>query len=144
LESDESCRKEGKQADVSYIYKTLSKRRIYGISKDIGCFNLSRDNFDLNHIFWYHWEYYAYKCPLWRDRFEKCKIKVSDKKQIIEFNDDDELEEFYEEYGYEPDEQSKEIQEKSICKIERSNIKKWINSIFDKKLTKTIRMKITY
>ena len=54
------------------------------------------------------------------------------------------MEEFYEEYGYEPDEQSKEVQEKSICKIERSNIKKWIDSIFDKKLTKNIRMKITY
>ena len=144
LESDKSCRKEGKHADVSYIYKTLPKRRIYGISKDIGCFNLSRENIDLNHLFWYHWEYYAYKSPLWKNRFDKCKIKINDKKKTIKFEDEDELEEFYEEYGYEPDEQSKEVQEKSICKIERSNIKKWIDSIFDKKLTKNIRMKITY
>ena len=63
---------------------------------------------------------------------------------ILDLYGEDEYEEFYEEYGYEPDEQSKEVQEKSICKIERSNIKKWIDSIFDKKLTKNIRMKITY
>ena len=24
----------------------------------------------MNHSFWYNWEYYAYKCPLWKDRFE--------------------------------------------------------------------------
>ena len=144
LESDKSCRNNGKHEDISYIYKTLAEKRIYGISKDIGCFVLSREKVDLNHIFWYHWEYFAYKCPLWRDRFEEYKIKVSDKKQLIEFEDEDEFERFYEDYGYEPDEQSKEVQEKSICKIEKSNIKNWINSIFEKKITKTIRVKIAY
>ena len=51
LETDESCRNDGKLNDVNYIYKTLSKRRIYGISKNIGCFNLARQNKDINHIF---------------------------------------------------------------------------------------------
>ena len=144
LQSDESCRNDGKEENISYIYKTLSKRRIYGISKNIGCFSLSRQNKDIDHIFWYHWEYYAYKSPLWKSRFDKYDIKVNNKKQTIDFKDEDEYEEFYEEYGYEPDEQSCDVQEKSICKMENVAIKKWINSIFDKKLTKNIRIKLNY
>jgi hypothetical protein len=144
LETDESCRNDGKLNDVNYIYKTLSKRRIYGISKNIGCFNLARQNKDINHIFWYHWEYYAYKCPLWQGRFDKYNIEINEKKLTIDFKDEDEYEEFYEEYGYEPDEQSSDIQEKSICKMENFTIKNWINSIFDKKVTKNIRIKIDY
>jgi hypothetical protein len=37
--------------------------------------------------------------------------------------DEDKYEEFYEEYGYEPDEQSRDVQEKSICKMENITIK---------------------
>ena len=143
-ETDEGCRNYGRQKDVSYVYKTLHKRRLYSISSNIGCFKLCRDDIDLNNMFWYHWEYYAYKCPLWKDRFDKCKIKINNKKQTIDFNDNDEYEEFYEEYGYEPDEQSKETQEKSTKVIESNTIKKWINSIFENKLTSKIRIKINY
>ena len=144
VDTDKSCKNDGKQEDVSYVYKTLGKQRIYGISTNIGCFKLERERKDLNHCFWYHWEYYAYKSPIWKERFDKYKIKVSDKKQLIEFEDDDELEKFYEEYGYEPDEQSEEIQQKSSIEINRTNLKLWVNSIFKKQLTKNIRVKITY
>ena len=144
LESDKSCKNDGKHEDVSYVYKTLKTNRIYGISPNIGCFKLEREGKDLNHCFWYHWEYYAYKSPIWKERFNKYKIKVSDKKQLIEFDDDDELEKFYEEYGYEPDEQSAEIQQKSSIEIKRSNLKLWLNDIFKKQLTKSIRVKIVY
>jgi hypothetical protein len=144
LESDKSCKNEGKHEDISYVYKTLAKNRIYGISPNIGCFKLEREGKDLNHCFWYHWEYYAYKSPIWKERFNKYKIKVSDKKQLVEFDDEDELEKFYEEYGYEPDEQSAEIQQKSSIEIKRSNLKLWLNGIFKKKLTKSIRVKIAY
>ena len=54
------------------------------------------------------------------------------------------MEEFYEKYGYEPDEQSKEVQEKSIKKIEKLVLKKWINGLFKDQLTKNIRIKIEY
>tara|TARA_B100001093_G_scaffold518125_1_gene601916 strand:+ start:3727 stop:4806 length:1080 start_codon:yes stop_codon:yes gene_type:complete len=144
LKSDESCRNEGKHNDVSYVYKTLKSKRLYRVSKDIGCFKLDREGLDLNHLYWYHWEFYAYKTPLWKSRFDKYKVRIIENKQTIKFDDEDEYEEFYEEYGYEPDEQSKEVQEKSICNIEKSNIKSWINSIFKKKLTKNVRVKIEY
>ena len=144
LTSDDSCQNDGKHEDVSYIYKTLPKRRLYGVSSNLGCFKLCRDNIDLNHKFWYNWEYYAYKCPIWAQRFNKYKIKVNNKKELIDFENDNDLEEFYEEYGYEPDEQSKEVQEKSIKKIEKLVLKKWINGLFKNQLTKNIRIKIVY
>ena len=144
IETDKNCRNNGKHKDVSYVYKTLGKHRIYGISSNIGCFKLDREGKDLNHCFWYHWEYYAYNSPLWKERFDKYSIKVIDKKQLIEFQDDDELDKFYEEYGYEPDEQNAEIQQKSSIEIGRTNLKLWLNSIFKKQLTKNIRVKINY
>ena len=144
LESDITCRNIGKHEDVSYVYKTLKNKRLFGISANIGCFKLERERKDLNHCFWYHWEYYAYNSPLWKERFDKCKINVKHKKQLIEFDDDEELERFYEEYGYEQDEQSSEVQQKSILEIKRSNIKSWLNSIFKKQLAKNIRIQIIY
>ena len=104
----------------SPIYKTLACKRLYPISKNIGCFQLTRNKPgfpDYNKILWQHWEYFASFSPLWYERLKIYKIKKNDKTYKILFKDDDELEEFYEKYGYEPDEQSKETQEKSICEI---------------------------
>ena len=39
---------------------------------------------------------------------------------------------FYEKYYYEPDEQSKEVQERSISEIPEISINDWLNNIFDK------------
>ena len=38
VDTDKSCKNDGKHEDVSYVYKTLGKQRIYGISPNIGCF----------------------------------------------------------------------------------------------------------
>tara|TARA_Y100000590_G_scaffold295932_1_gene333525 strand:+ start:198 stop:1295 length:1098 start_codon:yes stop_codon:yes gene_type:complete len=140
--SDESCRK-GRLKDVSYVYTTLKKRRIYSISSKIGCFKLKRENIDLKKMFWYHWEYFAYFSPLWKNRFFKYDICIDHDKKIISFNNVDEEEEFYEEYGYEPDEQSKEIQQKSIREIPDNRLNNWLNELFighisEKIITKTL------
>tara|TARA_B100000035_G_C21035688_1_gene570800 strand:+ start:3491 stop:4600 length:1110 start_codon:yes stop_codon:yes gene_type:complete len=144
LKTDEECYNEGKHEDVSHAYKTLGKHRLYSISKNIGCFKLERKNVDLTQLFWYNWEYYAYKSPLWKNRFSKYKIKLNHEKQLIDFDDDDELEEFYFRYGYEPDEQKQEIQDKSTLQIKNNHIYNWINEIFDKKMEKKIKTKIKY
>lgn len=115
--------------EISQIYKTLKMHRKYSVSKNIGCFNLSRFNYNLKNMFWYHWEYFAYKSPLWKKRFNLYKIKVNHQQKVIEFLDEEEEEEFYEKYNYEPDEQSKETQEKSTLDINRSSFKKWIKMI---------------
>jgi hypothetical protein len=115
------------------IYKTLYYKRLFSIPKNISSFYLTREHVEnINHLIWYHWEYYAYSCPLWKERFDKYKIKINDEKQKIEFEDDDELEEFYSQWGYEPDEQSQETINKRMFKMEENNWKKWYENIFGK------------
>ncbi len=54
-----------------------------------------------------NWEYYAYKCPYWRDAIDKYEGEIENNK--IVFNSDEMLENFYENYCLEIDEQSLEI-----------------------------------
>lgn len=61
---------------------------------------------------YYHWLYYASFSPIWSKRIEEFGGKRTEKK--IVFHNDDKEEDFYELYGYEPDEQKREIQEKMI------------------------------
>ena len=120
------------------IYKTLFYKRIYSITPFCSSFRLTRNTHcdmikdinDINYYYWYHWEYFAYLCPIWQERMDKFDIIIDDENKKIVFKDDDECEEFYSEYGYEPDEQSTETQEKRILHMENSNWEKWYTHIF--------------
>jgi len=57
-----------------------------------------------------HWSMYAYDNPLWKSRIEKHHGTLKHKQLVFETDDD--LETFYETYGYELDEQSLELQQK--------------------------------
>ena len=48
---------------------------------------------------------------------------------MLIFKNDDDHEAFYEAYNYEPDEQSKEVQEKSIGEINKEIGKQWFIGI---------------
>jgi hypothetical protein len=63
---------------------------------------------------WYHWIYYASRSPYWLDLIEDYGGLPNDEKQDIDFPNDDLLEAFYEHWGLEPDEQSKELHDKLI------------------------------
>ena len=117
---------------VEPAWKTLPKRRLYAIAEWVGAFPLERqdDNIEWNKILWYHWEYYSHKCPLWKERFDKYNVCFNDLTKEVEFPNDDLLEEFYEKYGLEPDEQSQECQEKSLCSLPMKTLSMWINAIF--------------
>ena len=129
------------------IYNTLKIKRLFGISNKIGCFNLKRyslfeqieegssdDNYiDFLTEIWNHWEYYAMRSPLWLSRLPK-ECSIDHLKREIVFPspdadaDDDEIkEQFYELYGYELDEQSKEVMDMSHKEIwpASSSIKDW-------------------
>ena len=67
------------------------------------------------------WQHYVWATPCWRERL--CKFGANEK---IEFDSDDMLEEFYDRYGYEPDEQPLEIQQQSIGVIEGD----WYMTVF--------------
>ncbi|MAD48686.1 MAG: hypothetical protein CMQ53_04950 [Gammaproteobacteria bacterium] len=99
-------------------YEVLSVTRMYIVLVSIGKYKLERYNFDnYKEVYWYNWRYYAYRSPIWRNRFDKYKIKVDDKNKDIVFLDEDEEEEFCKMYDYEPDEQSLEIQNCSLIEL---------------------------
>lgn len=134
------------------IYNTLKIKRLFGISANIGCFNLKRyylfeqikegssysddDNYiDFLTEIWNHWEYYAMRSPLWLSRLPKeCSIDHLKREIVFPSLDDnadadDIKEQFYELYGYELDEQSKEVMDMSHKEIwpASSSINDWLD-----------------
>jgi hypothetical protein len=75
----------------------------------------------MNDCYWYNWLYHASFSPIWLQRIKLRRGYVDYLSKKVVFINDDCLEQFYELYGYEPDEQKKEIQEKSILSIKRVN-----------------------
>lgn len=114
---------------LKIAYKTLPEKYRYSISTRIGCFSLSRNIYahyqEIKKIYWYYWRYYAYKCPLWRERFNKYNISINNLKYDILFKDYNQQEEFDENYYYETDEQKKEIQDKSVPYIPTITKEMW-------------------
>jgi hypothetical protein len=68
--------------------------------------------------------------PIWFERFNRYKIIVDSEMKQIQFTDDDELEDFYSQYGYDPDEQSTETQNKALSLMTDINWKDWYENIF--------------
>ena len=65
-------------------------------------------------MYHYHWEYFASFSPLWKARINQYGgLPDHDERKIV-FEDEQLSQEFYDNYGYEPDELSVEIQEKNI------------------------------
>lgn len=65
----------------------------------------------------YHdeWLYHASFSPVWRERIQERNGRIVHETKKVEFNEEnDDFDNFYNSFGYEPDEQKKEIQEKNI------------------------------
>lgn len=100
------------------VYKKLSVMRGYHIDPRCCVFPLSRDTLENEGItareaMWYHWQYYAWQTPVWRSRIRSYGGVPDDVKKTIIWKDDDSNEKFHEVYGYEPDEQSRDVQERA-------------------------------
>jgi len=124
--------KQGQINDIEPLYKTLSCKRLYKISPLVGVFKLERfniENMDYKDVLRLHWDYFAYNTPLWNERIKNCNGTLNDEKFELLFKNDNDNEEFYEKYNYEPDEESQETQEKSICKINMEEGNKWLTDI---------------
>ena len=98
--------------------KILPLAKIYAIDSDnyLSLFDLKRETQDIKTAYYYDWLYYASYSPLWKSRILKHKGVIDQKNHKVEFDDDD-IDEFYDNYGYEPDEQSKEVENKTIQDI---------------------------
>jgi hypothetical protein len=119
---------------VEPLYKTLVHKRLFKISPLVGAFKLERfsiQKLDYKDILRLHWDYFVHNTPLWQQRIKNCNGIVNNKKYELVFKNDDDYEAFYERFNYEPDEQSKEIQEKSICDINMEEGRAWLSTIND-------------
>ena len=127
--------REGKKNQTIKPYEQLKYARLYQIEKTIGSFNLARFNLSkpLQEFYRHHWEYFASRSDIWRERLKKFDVKTNDESNTITFKDDPEeekYEQFYETFGYEPDEQSSETQQKSLCEITKVDYKVWLEKHF--------------
>jgi hypothetical protein len=89
----------------------LKKVCKYAIRKETNClfkteFVSNREDYCNN------WLYYAANSPVWQERIYGGVMNHATKR--IDFETDDDFDAFYDEWGLEPDEQSIEVQEKSI------------------------------
>lgn len=69
-----------------------------------------------------HWLYFASGAPLWKERIACYNGYLNHEKKEVEFEDDDDSEEFYDLYGLDPDEQTLEIQQRCIGEKEQLSI----------------------
>jgi hypothetical protein len=118
-------------------YDILEKVYICGIDdlKHLSLFKLTRNKYNLQEEYWYRWEYHASFSPLWSKRIKQFGGYLDHiKKKVIfeEEPDDDLMQEFYGLYGLEPDEQTSQIQNKSIQSIKKTYDWKWFNDKYKK------------
>ena len=94
----------------------------------LSLFQLKRETNNIIQAYRDQWLYYSSFSPLWKERIEKHhgQIDKENKKIIFEEQEDsdDNEQAFYDEFGYEPDEQKREIQNKTIQEIKRE--KTWL------------------
>jgi hypothetical protein len=100
-------------------YQLLPLAAKYNIDDEnvLSLFCLKRDNSDIIYAYRHKWEYCASFTPIWIKRIIKHNGTVNHVTKTIEFENEDDLELFYQEYGLEPDEQPFCVQEKTIKAI---------------------------
>jgi hypothetical protein len=74
-----------------------------------GCGHADISKEDLYLIYRNQWLYYASFSPIWYDRIETYGGYIHHELKAVTFVNEDDEDEFYDEYGYNPDEQPKEV-----------------------------------
>ena len=112
--------------------KVLEKNRNFSILQLINAFKLSRNEIShKEHMdnYYYRWEYYCKDTPIWKKRFNEFSATFEDK--TILFPSENYLEQFYDKYGLEPDEQKLEIIEKSHVFLEDISSKEFLSKLLE-------------
>ena len=109
--------------------KVLEMACINGIDdfEYLSLFKLKRYKYNIKEKYWFNWLYHASFSPVWSKRIHLYGGFPDYLNQKVIFNEDpsdDLMQQFYDLYGYEPDEQKKTIQEKSIMNIKKT--KNWL------------------
>lgn len=124
------------------VFRTAVKYSVdhYGVQ---GLFSTMREKLDpkeMHKMYTWDWLYYASFTPIWKKRIIAFNGFICHRDKKIEFMEldavdeavkdaDDWLDEFYDQYGYEPDEQPSEVLEKTISTIKPTNFSEWWSSV---------------
>lgn len=127
IEVDLSHSKEAKREKL-VARKILQNAYLYPIdsSNCLNLFKLKRDTLNIREAYYYNWLYYASQSPLWASRISDFNGLIDNENKSVDFEDEDDLQEFYSKYGYEPDEQQVSIQNNCLEIKETPDIK-WTN-----------------
>lgn len=101
--------------------KILPLAKVYTIDSDnyLSLFELKREKQDIKSAYYYNWLYYASFSPLWKSRISKHNGYIDEENKQVIFDEEIDFETFYNEYGYEPDEQSVAVENKTIQDIRK-------------------------
>lgn len=111
-------------------YRILQNTRLYPIATNIGCFPLQRFYFkDIKNEIRHRWDYHCIHSPIWKKRLTNYNYNLDNEKKSLIFENIEDEEAFYENYDYEFDEQSKELQECIIPEIKIITIEDWLDEI---------------
>lgn len=135
-------------------YKTkhpskLNENALYASNEQslIGIFRLERfkkENKDYKKKYLLNWEYYAYDLPYWTTLFALYGADKNELQQKIIFKDEENEDDFYENINYFPDEETSEIQNKSIGNIEKiCNLKQFCDKYGGKNIIQIEEQYIT-
>ena len=90
-----------------YVWKYLQEVCTYGILPEVY-------QEDILLLWRTNWLYYASFSPIWKERIVCHKCIVDHRLKTVAFENEEDYEEFYNNYGYEPDEQPSEIFRKCL------------------------------
>lgn len=88
--------------------------------KYLGLFHLKRDvnSANITDAYLNNWLYFASFSSIWKERIMRFNGKIDNANKNVLFEDDECLEGFHNKYNYEPDEQKRETQNRTIQTIE--------------------------
>ena len=105
-------------ADAGKAYTVPRKACLYPIRKNVHNIFSTFVPENIQEVYTRQWEYYSNKTPVWQNRFEISSASFNDETQEITFGREngisscDNQEQFYDCWGYEPDEQPISLKEK--------------------------------
>ena len=101
-------------------FKTLNVPDAENVMKYVCRFRLRKEvsalfDVDIPHYktmldyFEFNWLYYGYRSPIWRERIDDYGGILNHEKKEVVFEDEDAFEDFYQRWGYNPQEQSHDV-----------------------------------
>ena len=122
-ETDKNIFIQIQEEEIKHLYtiETIENNRTWKLLRNVCKYTIRREAMDIfetsyqdfNYTNLDNWLYFASFSPIWKLRIEKYKGIQNHQTNTIDFEENDE-EEFYENYGYEPDEQPIEVLEKIL------------------------------